>query len=203
MEDIGIWQPDKLLLFIGFVIPGFITLKVYELLVPGTSRETSEQLIDAIAYSCINYAILFAPIYLVETHALRTTHPFLYLLFYVFVLLVAPAAWPCLWKRWRTGEFARRHIRHPTDKPWDHVFERGEPYWIIATLRDGRRIGGRYDLASFASSSPAPEQIYLEECWHLNEHGGFDRCREKTRGVIIMGCDLLTLELFEKEEVDG
>ena len=48
-------------------------------------------LLRAVANSCINYVILFAPIYLVETHGLRTVHPFLYPLFYVFVFLLAPA----------------------------------------------------------------------------------------------------------------
>ena len=197
MEDI--WQPDKLALLICFVIPGFITLKVYELLVPSTPRESSKQLIDAVAYSCINYALLFAPIYVVETHSVRANHPVLYAIFYAVVLLVAPATWPWLWKKWRLTESALKRLPHPTEKPWDHVFNQRKHYWIIATLRDGTKIGGRYADSSFVSCTPAQEQIYLEEVWELNGDGGFERCRAKTCGMIIMGSDLLTLELFAME----
>lgn len=198
-----IWAPDKLLLFIGFVIPGFITLKVYELLVPTAPRESSKQLIDAIAYSCINYAILFAPIYWVETHAARLTHPVPYVIFYVFVLLAAPATWPCLWLWWRTTQLSQRFLAHPTGKPWDHVFKQRKHYWIVATLRDGTKIGGRYADSSFVSSAPAEEQIYLEEAWELNGDGGFHRCRDKSCGIIIMGSDLVSVELFAQEYPDG
>jgi hypothetical protein len=61
-----IWTTDKFLLFFAFVIPGFISIKCYELLFPGPGRSSSEQVIDAIAYSAMNYAILAYPIIAVE-----------------------------------------------------------------------------------------------------------------------------------------
>jgi hypothetical protein len=48
------------------VIPGFISIKCYELLFPGPGRSSSEQVIDAITYSAMNYAILAYPIIAVE-----------------------------------------------------------------------------------------------------------------------------------------
>ena len=198
-----IWALDKLFLFIGFVIPGFITLKVYELLVPGKSGETSKQLIDAIAYSCINYAILFAPIYWVQAnaHVMQSVH--LYIAFYTAVLLVFPMLWPILWMLLRKTQIAQKWLPHPTEKPWDYVFNQRKHYWIIATLRDGRKIAGRYADSSFASSAPAEEQLYLEEVWELNGRGGFHRCREKSCGILIMASDLVSVELFAQEYPNG
>ena len=89
-----IWETDKLLLFIGFVIPGFVSLKIYELLQHSAPKESANQLIDAIAYSCINYALLFFPIYMVEKSQIRSTDPIKYILFYTFVLLITPTIWP-------------------------------------------------------------------------------------------------------------
>jgi Family of unknown function (DUF6338) len=66
-----IWEADKLVLFFAFVVPGFVSLKTYELLFPSAARETSALLIDAIAYSCINYAILIWPIYSIETSGVK------------------------------------------------------------------------------------------------------------------------------------
>ena len=44
---------------------------------------------------------------------------------------------------------------------------------MIIHLKDGRRIGGRFDENSSASSFPAKEQIYIEEVWELDESGKF------------------------------
>ena len=73
-----IWSADKLILFIAFVIPGFLSIKFYQLVFPGTIRSATDQLIDAIAYSCINYALLFWAIVYVEDQELRAEHPALY-----------------------------------------------------------------------------------------------------------------------------
>lgn len=62
-----IWSLDKLALFIAFVIPGFITMKVYGLLAATGHRDSSQQLIDAVAYSCLNYAVLAFPILALES----------------------------------------------------------------------------------------------------------------------------------------
>ena len=98
---VDIWSADKLLLFIAFVVPGFISLKTYELLSSGAAKEPASQIIDAITYSSVNYAILLWPIFEVESHDVRETSPTGYILFYVFVLLVAPILWAALLRKLR------------------------------------------------------------------------------------------------------
>ncbi|MHB8348545.1 MAG: DUF6338 family protein [Acidiferrobacterales bacterium] len=85
-----IWSPNRLILFLAFVIPGFVSLKAYELLFPSMPKDSSKRLIDAIVYSCINYALLFWPIYEVETSQLRSLCPSVYFAFYFFVLFIVP-----------------------------------------------------------------------------------------------------------------
>lgn len=190
-----IWELDKFILFIAFVIPGFISIKCYQLFFPGLSRPTSEQIIDAIAYSSINYAVLILPIIGIENSTLKTIYPFLYYLFYILVLFIAPIIWVLLWKFLRTRDFFQRNAPHPTAKPWDYVFSQRKPYWVKAILKDGQIIAGRYAENSFASSAPAEEQIYLEETWLLNEKGGFVRKKNDTAGVIILSKEISHLEL--------
>jgi len=191
-----IWDGNKLLLFIAFVIPGFVSLKTYELLSPSATKESNKLLIDAVAYSSINYALLLWPIYEIETHKVRDVYPTAYALFYVFVLFLAPVAWACVMKALRATDFFQRSMPHPTAKPWDYVFAQRKPYWIIVTLKDGKQFGGRYDSSSFASSTPEPEQLYLEEAWVLNSDGGFERRRSETAGILILSSEILTLEFF-------
>lgn len=190
-----LWEIDKLALFIAFVIPGFISIKAYQLAFPGTERATSDQLVDAIAYSSINYALLIFPIISIESGTLKETCKFLYYLFYIIVLFVAPIIWVLIWKYLRTRNFFQRNAPHPTAKPWDYVFAQRKSYWVKVALKDGSIIAGRYSDNSFASSAPAPEQIYLEETWILNDKGGFERAKNNTAGVIILSSEISHIEL--------
>lgn len=191
----AIWELDKLPLFIAFIIPGFISIKCYQLVFPGTEHPTTEQIVDAVAYSSINYAILIPLIIGVENSVLKANYPVLYYVFYMFVLFLAPIVWVFLWKYLRTRDFVQNNVPHPTAKPWDYVFSQRKPYWVKVTLKDGTVIGGRYAENSFASSTPAEAQIYLEETWVLNGNGGFERKKSRTAGVIILSTDISHIEL--------
>jgi len=192
---VDIWEVNKLVLFIAFVIPGFISIKAYQLLFPSTKISTSDQLIDAVAYSSINYALLIFPILGVEKAFLKEAHPVLYSLFYIFVLFLAPIVWVLIWRFLRTQDFFQRNAPHPTAKPWDYVFLQRKPYWVKIHLKDGTVIAGRYAEKSFASSTPAEEQIYLEETWVINDKGGFERPKNNTAGVIVLSSEISYLEL--------
>lgn len=190
-----IWELDKLLLFIAFVMPGFISIKAYQLIFPGKERLTSDQLIDAIAYSCINYSILIIPIISVESGGLKESCPFLYYSFYLIVLLIAPIVWVLLWKYLRTREFFLRNAPHPTSRTWDFLFSQRKPYWAKVILKNGTIIGGLYSTKSNASSAPSPEQIYLEQTWIIDANGAFVRKKNETEGVLILSDEISHIEL--------
>lgn len=42
----NIWDADKLVLLIAFVIPGFISIKTYDLLVPSERRKVGKSLVN-------------------------------------------------------------------------------------------------------------------------------------------------------------
>jgi hypothetical protein len=194
-----IWEVDKLLLFIAFVIPGFLSIKFYQLIFPGTVRSASDQLIDAIAYSCINYALLFWAVLYIEGSELISIHPWLYYLFYVFVLFVSPFLLVLAWKWLRTHERFKGSAPHPTAKPWDYVFEKSKPYWIVIYLKNGKMVGGKYSGKSFASSYPVEEQIYLEEGWIVTSEGILDRAIKGSAGVLVMASEISYLEFTHYE----
>lgn len=195
-----IWETNKLILFIAFVIPGFVSMKAYELIFPAQSRDSSGRIIDAVAYSCFNYAVMLLPILMVESSALRTAVPTAYALFYVFVLLISPLLLTCLVRYIRYLSILQKWLPHPVLKPWDYVFGQRASYWVVVTLNDGRRLGGKYCRKSFASSAPAIEQIYLEKCWELNDAGGFERERCDSAGVLVLSQNVASIELFHITE---
>lgn len=190
-----ILEVDKLVLFIAFVVPGFISIKAYQLIFPGIEHPTSEQLIDAIAYSCINYAFFILPIWLIETIGLKEINFTLYYLFYLIVLLVAPIGWVILWRFLRTRDLFLSNAPHPTKRSWDHLFSQRKSYWAKVILKNGTIIGGLYAERSNASSSPEAEQIYLQETWILGENGEFLRKKHGTAGVIILSDEISHIEL--------
>ncbi len=196
--SMDIWQVDKLVLFITFVVPGFISIKFYQLFFPGTSRPVSDQLIDAVAYSCINYAALFWLVAQVEASSLKQVHSWLYYLFYLFVLFVAPGLWVLLWKWLRTHDLFQRNAPHPIQKPWDFVFKQRRCYWVIVYLKNGERVAGKYAERSFASSAPAEEQIYLEEVW-LEKDGILERPVKRSEGVLVMASEISRVEFLRFE----
>lgn len=195
-----IWEVNKLALVIAFVIPGFLSLKTYALFGLQAPRDSTQQLIDAIAYSSINYALLLWPILEVEAANWIHTYPSSYFGFYAFVILVAPVMWALIWRGFRSTQILQRFLPHPTDKPWDYVFRKRLPYWIIATLKDGRQVAGRFGSESFATAAPSSEQLYLEEAWVLNDVGGFERPRIDTAGILVLGSEVATVELFHIQQ---
>lgn len=191
----NIWDLDKLYLFILFVVPGFLALKIYELCFPNIQRDSSKQLIDAITYSCINYACMFIFIRWVEVSQLQGESPNLYLSFYFFVIFISPIILVLMWRVIRSTNLVQSKAPHPTGKPWDYVFSLREPYWVKVTLKDGTVLGGLYGSKSFASSNPEPEQIYLEQTWVLGKEGAFERKKNDTAGILILSSEISHVEL--------
>jgi hypothetical protein len=64
------------------------------------------------------------------------------------------------------------------------------------TLKDGTKLGGKYDSLSFSSTSGTTERLYLEEAWVINEKGGFERKKNNTAGTLIMCHDVSSIEFF-------
>lgn len=198
----NIWDENKIAIFIAFVVPGFIAIKIYELLSPSQRIDSSKQIIDAVSYSCVNYGLLSVPIYLVEKYQINNNHPNLYFLFYSIVIFIFPIILVVAWKKIRELDCIQKFVPHPTQKPWDYVFSKRKTYWVIVTLKNGEKIAGMYGLKSFASSAPAEEQLYLEEHWLLNEDGGFDRQAEQTSGIIILSSEIRSVELIHSGDLE-
>lgn len=191
-----IWDANKLTLFVAFVVPGFISIKTYSLLFLSPPKDTSSQLIDAVAYSCLNYAIFYPLYFYLNSGRPDGLGLGAHSIFIFLTLFVGPVFWVFLWRWVRGWGYLQKWIPHPVDKPWDFIFGQRVPFWIIVTLKDGRKIAGLYGSESFASSAPSKEQIYFEQTWILNEDGGFERPRETTAGTLIVTAEIESIEFF-------
>ena len=189
-----IWAAEKLPLFLVFIVPGFVSLKVWDLLVPGERRRLDGALIDLVAYSTLNFVLLawlIVPLLSGRWHGLPAYVAM------VSIFLVFPVLWPIFWKWLRTRKWMSGFAIHPMARPWDYVFAKREPAWVIVHMKDGSVIGGRFGGDSFASSWPAAEQIYIEELWQLDAQGDFIKAVDRSHGAIILGTEIRAIEFFE------
>lgn len=193
----NIWQIDSLVLFLIFFIPGFISIKVYDLLIPNERRDFSKSLFEAIGFSAINFAALSWLIIFINSENFYNEHNVWYLISLFCILFIAPIFWPFAFLKVSLWGPVAKYIIHPIQKPWDYIFSKKCVFWIIVHLKDKRRIGGKFDINSFASSYPSKEQIYLEEVWELDEEGKFIQPLERSNGIVILGEEIIAVEFFE------
>ncbi|MBW1615282.1 MAG: hypothetical protein JRJ49_01865 [Deltaproteobacteria bacterium] len=186
---------NNLYLFIIFAIPGFISIKTYNTLSPSDKKNAPQVIIDAITYSCLNYALMSWAIYLDLYFNLSVNYPLLHILTLLTVVFISPIILSFAYYKLRESKTILKIAPHPTLKSWDYIFGKKEVYWIILELQDGKRIGGIYDKNSFASSFPAEEQIYIEELWEI-EGKKFIKPIERSKGVMVNGNNIKFIEYY-------
>jgi hypothetical protein len=65
-------------------------------------------------------------------------------------------------------------------------------------------LGGYFGENSFATSSPEPQEIYVEEVWRLDEDGRFVERVEGTDGAMVNREDCELIAFFKTREArDG
>lgn len=183
-----------LALFLIFFVPGFISLKVYDLLIPGEARDFTKSFFDAIAYSALNFGAL---LWLIVPAGSGRLNPWEGYAAIFFVMIGMPALWPVLFLQIRKHPRVAQRIISPNPRVWDEIFAKRIPYWVIVHLKDQRRIGGLYGGKSFTSHSPAEPEIYLEQVWYVDEKGFTGKVVKSTAGILIMGADIVALEFFQ------
>ena len=191
-----IWNVEKILLFLVFILPGFISLIIYDYLIPSAKRDFSKSVIEIVCFSTLNFIVLSFIIYLNIRYEFYINYWCFFYPSLLIVFIIMPALWPIIFIKFSNTKFFKKYFIHPIAKPWDYFFGKKEAAWVIVHLKNGKMIGGKYFSDSFASSYPDKEQIYLEEVWKLDPNGVFISKIERTKGIIIIGDDISSVEFF-------
>jgi hypothetical protein len=200
--DPNLWTPTSLALFLAFFVPGFLAQKVYGLIVPDEQPEAATFIVSAIAYSSLNYALASPLIWWLVARG-HIGNLWVAIPAVVFILLILPTLLPLVLIWIRRRPFVQRRTLSPIKRPWDYVFNGRNSYWVIVTFKSGEKIAGIYGPHSFSSSHPRKEQIYLQKVWTLAKDGTFAAEDPKSKGVIILSDEVLTIELFSSREGDN
>ena len=113
-----IWTADKLELFLVFFLPGFISLKIFDLIVPNPRRDFSKSLLEAIGYSALNFAALsWLILILLLYQASYKDHLALYSLGIAFILFIMPVIWPILLRQVLCSSSLSKYFVNPIQTP--------------------------------------------------------------------------------------
>jgi vacuolar-type H+-ATPase subunit I/STV1 len=177
-------------LFAAFVVPGAVSLQVYRLKVSTRDQTLRENLIEAIVFSVVNFAILYwLIVYAVSPRALNE-RPIESYVIIMFAFFVAPSIWPFLLVVILTLMERLRLIQPRANTGWDHYFNnlrRGS--YVVVHLHDGSYIGGKFGQASYASGYPDSGHLFLEELWEIGPEGNFTGEVLEGQGVILRPTD--------------
>ncbi|MBV8368924.1 MAG: hypothetical protein JO036_08400, partial [Candidatus Eremiobacteraeota bacterium] len=77
LETLGGVTVEQVLAFAALILPGFISLRVYEMRRGGEARKTSEVLLDLVVYSLVTDVAAFAALWLVAGIVPDRLQPFL------------------------------------------------------------------------------------------------------------------------------
>ncbi len=187
----------KIWLGIFFIIPGFVSQQVFDLVLARDRRRWGDEIVAVFAYSVANLVIWHSLIAkLVTTGDISTTARILGLALCVFV---SPAVLGWVFAQILKSTWLNEWIRSPYATAWDFRFSTLEEAWVICHLRDGRAIGGFMSSRSFTSSHPYAKDLYIEQVWKLDERYSFVEAVKGSGGMLVSMSDCTLVEFIENE----
>lgn len=196
---------QQVLAFAALIVPGFISLRVYELRCGTESRKANESLVDVIVYSFATDVIGMAALSLVALVVPPAAQPIARACVAVAVLVVLPMTIAFVW-----SDVQRRMVRYGVFRetvadPWDHIFDavvqQRIDVAVIVTLRDGRKVGARLRRPAPVGSYVRGAQLLLGEVWTIEaESATFLEPVPGSFGVLLDKADCETAEFIEWSE---
>lgn len=183
---------DKIIIIMNYILPGFISLKIWTLLNASKKTKISESIIEAICYSAINVLFFSSVLPLVNS-----LHYILKSICIFFILFIAPIIWPILLHKLLRVKKIQEKIINPIPSSWDYFFAKRETCFLLIHLKNNAMIGGLYHDDSYASSYPEVRDLYLKEVWSINKKGKFLKKVNNSRGLLINYDIIEYIEIFD------
>ncbi len=200
---------ETALVFILFIVPGFIASRLIRTLVPGSLRADPQTILLALVLSLIIHVMALGwtvqviddPLLkffrsLVDGNSDSIAVSIAAVSWLVFVVLLLPLALAVVISlAWR-GALLQKPLDvlglsmiQMTPQAWDWFFlSQTRGCWVVAELSDGTLIGGGpYGEKSFASVSPHKPDLFLERRVDVNERHELGQDIPTTAGVWIRG----------------
>lgn len=181
-----------------FLVPGFISMRVYGMLRPSEPGQLKENIFEAVTFSVINYVLMEWTVPLARQYAAAPDGTIYRIGLLAAAFVIVPALLPIALNFVLVKLERRGHILRRAKTAWDEFFLRRQACWIIVHLKDGRRMGGFFSDKSFASLYPNSGHLYVQELWKLGPNGEFEAKIENSQGIILRPDDYQMIEVFKE-----
>ncbi len=202
-ETFGGITVEQLLAFVALILPGFISLRVYEMRRGGEPRKINEALIDVVVYSFATDLVAVAALALLSASVPPAAQTPVKVIAAVVILATVPVALAVTLFHVERMLMHNRAIPDTRTKPWNRMVERLArerlDAGVVLTLRDGRAIGARLPApAALASES---DDLLLGEVWTIDkDRATFAEPSSGSLGVIVSRADCQTIEFVRWDE---
>jgi hypothetical protein len=207
LESLGSVTVEQLLAFGALVVPGFISLRVYEMQRCGESRKANESLVDVIVYSCATDVVVFGALALVTAFVPPQARSVTKMVVASTGFVVVPVVLAVVWFEFRARMVRAGVVPDTASNAWDALFQRAAKQRIdlavVLTMRDGRKIGARLHDPMQMSSRSGTDEIVLDEVWTIDQDRAiFVEAVPGSFGMLVHKADCETFELLRWCDVD-
>lgn len=198
---------ETTLLILALVLPGFLTVSVFRLIVPAKELSDQRGILSYLAFSTINYALFGWVLWLGFQQRLFEYDLVLAILLWLFVFFLAPLTLGLLlgfvWQRDIHRRLASKigiRITHPIPNSWDYMFGSIiEPAWLLVTLTDERQVAGFFGTRSFASSDVNERDIFVEQVYKVDSAGAWHP-DDPGKGLWIPQREIKLITIWQRSE---
>jgi len=196
---------NQVIILVGFFIPGFVLIRVKRLSYPSTEESFQRTLLDSLMLSCIVHG-LASPLWYWYASGAARQRPVVIGLMVFAILFALPVVLGLFYNLVAASERARwlrglLKIREPVPTAWDYYFDKKLARWVRVFLKSGQVVAGLFGTASFASSFPQKQDLFLEKLLLLDEQGMVVGWSAYSSGALVKMEDVERLEFFEIEGI--
>jgi hypothetical protein len=194
---------DALFYTLAFIVPGFILWSTRAALVPQRAEDTGLSLVRFLIYSCLHYALWSWLIYLMFRIEFFTAYPYRSAAAWFLIIFVSPLSLGMLLGALRNTGVVRRLLGkvklrplHHIPSAWDYIFFRmSEGAWILVTMKDGKKVAGKFGRESYAAPS-SERDLYIQEVYDLvNAETPWQKIT-RSPGIWIKGDEIKSIEFW-------
>lgn len=196
-ETLGSVTVEQLLAFAALIVPGFISLRVYDMQRGGEARKINDVLIDVLVYSFASDLVALMALGSISAIVPPAVQPIARASTLAVVLIAVPVILAVTLFNVQRLLMRNRAIPDTSTKPWNRVInqiarERLD-VGVILTLRDGRAVGAR--IGSPPALASDGDDLLLGEVWTIDkERATFGEPSRGSLGIIINRADCQTIE---------
>ena len=188
---------DNYLLFILLVFPGLLSMHIYRLIMPAKDIDWKHALTEALFYSSINFGLALPVLLPFHQEGFYNNHPVIYIFGMMIVLLITPIVWPYAWSKLIRSKKLMSRLQLPYPSAWDYFFDQRRTAFLLIHLKNGKKIGGYYGPASFATSFPREGDVFLEASVKVDDEGHFLSAVDNSIGLLIKKEQYDFIEFFQ------